>query len=134
MSAPDVMRLLLNASAALSNVRYVIEHRDEFGDERAAKGAETNLWMALTSLDQLRELIGDDRGAAMIAAELTLCHAHSTNDDRETCRLEREHDGEHVTGLQLFQQERRARWQAGTIYDFERDEAEAFLGAAASVN
>lgn len=124
----DVMRLLLNASSALSNARYFIGHHDEY--DGAARSAETQLFMALNSLEQLKPMMGDDHGAAMIAAELTLCHAHAPNDDRATCRMERGHSGDHVTGHEMFEQQRRARWLDGTIYDFERAEAEAFISTA----
>lgn len=71
------MRLLLNASAALSNVRYMIEHRDEFEDVQQRAGSQ--IWLALTMLEQLQPLLGDDEhGEAMIASELKLCHASPT--------------------------------------------------------
>lgn len=124
---PDVMRLLLNASAALDNVRYLIRQRDEFDD--AQRSAETQMWLALGALRDLESLIGDDDGKTMIATELTLCHEPNADDDRRTCRRELGHDGEHVDSFQIYERERHARWQAGTIYDFERAEADVYLNA-----
>ena len=131
MTTRDVMRLLLNASAALDNTRYFILHRDEMED--AQRSAELQLWSALRALEDLAPLVGDDEGKTMIAAELNLCHAPNPDDQRRTCRLERGHDGEHVDSFQMYDRERQARWLTGTIYDFERADADTFLsGRAAS--